>query len=644
MSSLILGTAGHIDHGKTALVRALTGIDTDRLKEEKERGITVDLGFAELSAQGDLHFGVVDVPGHEGFIKNMLAGATGMDLVLLVVAADEGIMPQTREHLAIMELLGVPRLLVALAKSDLVEEEWLELVREEVRETLSNTPYKDASILPVSSVTGDGLEDLREALSELGSQVANREEDDVPRLPVDRVFTIKGAGTVVTGTLWSGHLRIGDRVRILPGDQEGRVRSLQLHGKGVNEAPAGTRVAVGITGGGVTHRNISRGQTLVTGSGWSASRMLDCFLTVLPDTGWEIKRGQRVRVHLGTAEVLSRVSVLQGDRLGPGQEGWVQLRLEEPILARVRDRLVLRSYSPLTTIAGGQVAEVLPPKRRSLKSGEEDLLKARIGPDPEKALEALLETAAWKGVSVGTLPQRLGQAPARAQSATETLLGKGLGVSVDDHLFSSSTWGIGKSRILEALSIFHSQEALKPGMPLEELRQTLPRQSGQGLGEAVLRHLAETGAIRVDRGVARLADFSPELSSKQARVRDGLRKRLEESGLAVPGLGELADAVGGDAEEVEAILRLMESQGEVVALEGELFFARKALNRAGTAVVTSLGGRSGLGPADFREVLGVTRKYLLPVLRYLDVEGITTRVGEDRTVADRLPDGWGTWR
>ncbi|MGW8266572.1 MAG: selenocysteine-specific translation elongation factor, partial [Longimicrobiales bacterium] len=398
MPSLILGTAGHIDHGKTALVRALTGIDTDRLKEEKERGITVDLGFAELSVREDLHFGVVDVPGHEGFIKNMLAGATGMDLVLLVVAADEGIMPQTREHLAIVQLLGVPRLVVALAKADLVEEDWLELVREEVRETLSDTPYRGASIVPVSSVTGEGLGDLRETLAELGSLAVKKEDEDVPRLPVDRVFTIKGAGTVVTGTLWSGHLRIGDRVRILPGDKEGRVRSLQLHGKGVDEAPAGTRVAVGLTGAGVTHRTLSRGQTLVTGNGWSASWMLDCHLTVLPDTGWEVRQGQRVRVHLGTAEVLSRVSVLEGDRLGPGQEGWVQLRLEEPVLARVHDRLVIRSYSPLTTIAGGHVAEVLPLKRRSLKEGERDRLKARIGSDTRKALSALLESAAWKGV------------------------------------------------------------------------------------------------------------------------------------------------------------------------------------------------------------------------------------------------------
>jgi selenocysteine-specific elongation factor len=642
MPSLILGTAGHIDHGKTALVRALTGVDTDRLKEEKERGITVDLGFAELSAHGDLHFGVVDVPGHEGFIKNMLAGATGMDLVLLVVAADEGIMPQTREHLAIVQLLGVPRLLVALAKSDLVEEEWRALVVDEVRETLLDTPYADAPIVPVSSVTGEGLGELREALSDLGSVVAKKEGDDVPRLPVDRVFTIKGAGTVVTGTLWSGNLRIGDRVRILPGDQEGRVRSLQLHGKEVEKAPAGARVAVGVTGGGVTHRTISRGQTLVTGSGWSASWMLDCYLSVLPDTGWEIEQGQRVRVHLGTAEVLSRVSVLEGDRLGPGQEGWVQLRLEEPVLARARDRLVLRSYSPVTTIAGGQVAEVLSPKRRSLKEGEGALLKARIGPHPDKALGALLEAAGWKGVNVGALPQRLGLAPARIGSATDLLLAEGLCVAVEDQLFSSSTWDLGQSRVLDALSSFHREQALKPGMPLEELRQALPKQSGQGLGEAILRKLAEAGALRVERGLARLSAFSPKLSLKQVGVRESLRTLLEGSDLAVPGLAELADSAGGTTEEVEAILRLMEAQGEVVAMEGGLFIGREALRRAGAAVVTTLGGRSGLGPADFREVLGVTRKYLLPVLRYLDVMGVTTRMGEDRIVAKVLPDGWGT--
>ena len=292
MRSLILGTAGHIDHGKTALVRALTGVDTDRLKEEKERGITVDLGFAELvSPESDLRFGVVDVPGHDGFIKNMLAGATGMDLVLLVVAADGGIMPQTREHLAIVQLLGVPRLVVAVAKSDLVEEEWLDLVVEEVREALSGTPYPDAPIVPVSSVTRAGLKELLGILSTVGSVAEEKEAADLARLPVDRVFTMKGAGTVVTGTLWTGCLRMGDRVKVLPGELEARVRSLQLHGHEVSDARAGARVAVGLAGGGISRQALSRGQTLVEGDGWAPSWMLSCHLRVLPDTGWELQQG-----------------------------------------------------------------------------------------------------------------------------------------------------------------------------------------------------------------------------------------------------------------------------------------------------------------------------------------------------------------
>jgi len=642
MPSLILGTAGHIDHGKTALVRALTGVDTDRLKEEKERGITVDLGFAELKAPGDLHFGVVDVPGHEGFIKNMLAGATGMDLVLLVVAADEGIMPQTREHLAIVQLLGVPRLCVALAKSDLVEEEWIGLVAEEVREALQATPYPDAPIVPVSSVTGEGLAELLDALSALGSLAREKEERDLPRLPVDRVFTIRGAGTIVTGTLWSGHLSIGDRVRILPGDQEARVRSLQLHGQEVGEARAGARVAVGVTGGGISHQTISRGQALVTGEGWSASWMLDSHLTVLPDTGWEIEQGQRVRVHIGTAEVLARVSLLGGERLGPGDAGWAQLRLEEPVLARVRDRLVVRSYSPLTTIAGGRVGEVLPAKRRRLEEGEEARLMARIGDDPAEALRALLEGVAWEGVALDELPQRLGYSPPTIRSATDLLLAEGGCVAVESRLFAPSAWERGEELILGALHSFHESDPLKPGMPLEELRQTIPKGSGPGLGEAILRRLGDTGSLRVHRGLAHLSGFSPKLSPEQSLVRDKIRRSLEVSGLAVPGLPELAENAETSHREAEAILRLMEAEGELVVLEGGIFLGNQALHRAGASVVGTLGGSAGLGPADFREVLGVTRKYLLPLLRYLDTVGITTRVGEARSVARELPEGWGT--
>jgi selenocysteine-specific elongation factor len=339
MRRLILGTAGHIDHGKTALVKHLTGVDTDRLKEEKERGITVDLGFAELVTPEGTHFGVVDVPGHEGFIRNMVAGATGMDLVLMVVAADEGVMPQTREHLAIVSLLGVPRILVALTKSDLVEEEWMELVREEVRELLEGTPFAGAPIIPLSVISEEGIPELQSTLTSLAEEGEEKTEDDLPRLPIDRVFTIKGAGTVVTGTLWTGTLKLEEKVQVLPGALAARIRSLQLHGQEVTSASAGGRVAVGLTGPGIHHNAISRGQTLVTGAGWEPSQMITCHLSILPGTGWELEQGQRVRVHLGTAEVLARAAVLEGEKISGGEEGWVQLRLEEPVLARAGDHL-----------------------------------------------------------------------------------------------------------------------------------------------------------------------------------------------------------------------------------------------------------------------------------------------------------------
>lgn len=642
MRRLILGTAGHIDHGKTALVKRLTGVDTDRLKEEKERGITVDLGFAELAMAEELHFGVVDVPGHEGFIRNMVAGATGMDLVLMVVAADEGVMPQTREHLAIVTLLGVPQIIVALTKADLVEPEWLELAAEEVREALQNTPYSQAPILPVSVVTDQGMEELQAALATLGAQGSEKREKDLARLPVDRVFTIKGAGTIVTGTLWTGELRVEDRVRLLPGGQEARIRSLQLHGREVRQAPAGSRVAVVLTGSGIHHQSLSRGQCLVEGPGWEPSWMLTCHLSILPDTGWELEQGQRVRVHLGTAEVLARVSILEGDKILGGGEGWVQLRLEEPILARARDHLVIRAYSPVTTIGGGRVVELFPRKKRSLSPEESSRLKARLEGRDEAALVALLEGSGWAGVPRSTIPQRLGFTPTRVGEVAEELLGAGKGVEVEEHLFAISNWKQGREKVLATLSDFHAAQPLRPGMALQELRQLFPSGTGPGLGEAIIQGLSEDEELVLHKGLVRLPSFAPQLTKGQQKARERLRTILQEAGLSPPGLKELASEVGMDAGETEKILRLMEVEGEVLGLEGGLFFFMSAVRVGGADVVSALGGKGRLGPADFREVLGVTRKFLLPLLRYLDTVGITTRVEEERRVSEKLPEGWGT--
>lgn len=637
----ILGTAGHIDHGKTALVKALTGVDTDRLKEEKERGITVDLGFAELRPTEDVRFGVVDVPGHEGFIRNMVAGATGVDLVLLVVAADEGVMPQTREHLAIVRYLGVPGLVVALTKADLVEEEWLELVREEVEELLAETPYRDSPVLTVSAVEGRGLEELTDLLASLGEAIEERGQDDVFRLPVDRVFTIRGAGTVVTGTLWSGRLRVGDRVRILPGEKEARIRGLQLHGKETEEATAGSRVAVALTGSGISHQEIHRGQTLVEGEGWESSWMLTCRTSVLPDTGWALEQGQRVRVHLGTAEVLARVALLETDLLAPGEEGWAQLRLEEPLVARVKDSLVLRSYSPVTTMGGGRVAEVSSRKRKRVSPSQVELLEQRLSEDPRQALLSHLETAGWSGAEVAALPQRTGLAPTRAREVVERAReGKELH-GLGELLFHRNVWEEGEERLLEGLRAFHEAEPLRPGLPLQEFRQRLPGAHGSTIADALLEALVDRGALRSRGGLVALAGFRPRLTPRQESLRKELRHRLREAGLAPPTLKELAEEVD-TREEIRDILRLMEEDGDVLALEGDLYFWREAVREAGRDVVEALGGEGGLGPADFREVLDLTRKHLLPLLRHFDTEGITTRMGNERSVAGRVPADWGT--
>jgi selenocysteine-specific elongation factor len=640
MRRLILGTAGHIDHGKTALVKALTGVDTDRLKEEKERGITVDLGFAEYQPQEDVLFGVVDVPGHEGFIRNMLAGATGMDLVLLVVAADEGVMPQTREHLSIVRLLGVPRLAVAITKADLVEADWLELVEEEVRELLEGTPYAGAPIHAASSRTGEGLPELGEALAALGQEAEEKGADDVARLPIDRVFTIKGAGTVVTGTLWTGGIREGGRVKILPGRQEARIRSIQVHGQEVREGRAGARVAVGLSGTGVGHKEIDRGQVLVDGDGWEPSWMLTCLLSLIPDSGWELEQGQRVRVHLGTSEVLARVALFDKECLKGGEEGWAQLRLEEPVLARVGDHLVFRSYSPVTTMGGGRVAEVLPRKRRRLMVREEEHLSARLADSPEAALESLLEMSEWKGASAVSLPHRTGFSPSSLQAARETLTDRGRVFEVDRRLFSGRIWREGEKRILSALESYHGSNPLKPGIPLEELRQVLPGDSGPKLSEAVLQELVGKSRLKLKKAVACLADFRPSLTKRQSAARGQLLSILAAAGLSPPSVKELGETLKMEGE-IPGILSLMEEDGEVVNVDGDFFFHRDEVHRASLAVIEKLAGAEKLGPADFREVLPVTRRHLLPLLRFFDLLGVTTRIGDHRKVAEENPSGWG---
>ena len=626
MRRLILGTAGHIDHGKTALVQALTGVDTDRLAEEKARGITIDLGFAELPVSDDLAFGVVDVPGHESFIRNMLAGATGMDLVLLVVAADEATMPQTREHFAIVRLLGIERLVVALTRIDLVEEEWLELALDDVRELLADTPYADAPVVPTSAVTGAGLDELRAALAREGAQARARVNADIVRLPVDRVFTVRGTGTVVTGTLWSGSLSLDRRVRLEPGGGLARIRGLQVHGRAVKTARAGERTAVALAGGRVGKETVGRGQVVVGDDPWVATERVTARIELLADTAWRIERGQRVRVHLGTAEVMARVFLLDCDEIVAGESAWAQLRLEAPLVARGRDHVVLRSYSPMTTIGGGIVAEPSPPPRTRLRGREGERLEAILGPDPDVRRGAVLDLAGWAGVPAAELPVRTGDPPEARPAA-----GRGGVLATSRALYSGALAEEGRRLLQNQVARYHRAEPLRPGMPLAEARKALPREAGAELANALLGQLAEEGQLEVSRDLVREPDFKPTLTPEQEDMRSALAAQYRSAGLSPPAIHELSPALR-DHRDLWPILKLLEEAGSIVALNDDFFASADAVSQAARDVQSRLTGRSGLGPADFREVLPVTRRHLLPLLACFDRLGVTVRRDRGRDV------------
>jgi selenocysteine-specific elongation factor len=628
MRRLVLGTAGHIDHGKTTLVRALTGIDTDRLAEEKRRGITIDLGFARLGLEG-VELGIVDVPGHEAFVRNMLAGATGIDLVLLVVAADEGVMPQTREHLAIVELLGVRGGVVAVTKTDLVEREWLELVVEEIREELSATPFARAPLVPVSAATGEGMEALRQALEAAAAEVGDRVEDDLFRLPIDRVFSVRGTGTVVTGTVWSGRVRRDQVVRLLPMGATARVRSIQVHGMDRDAAEAGQRAALGLVG--VDRDRLGRGDVLVLGDEWRPESMLTVRLRLLPDTPWTVKQRQRVRLHLGTAEVMARVVIFDAEELAPGNATWAQLRLEEPIIARAGDRFVIRSYSPVTTIGGGIVAEPAAPKRKHLDERDRRAVEAALFGGPEEGIAALAEAAGWRGIRVLRIPIDTPHPPKSIDAAVQRLRGDRIEV-IGERAFSRAVVDAATRSILDAIDAFHATHPLHPGIEREELRRTLPASAPADLEAWVVNRLIDRGVVEARSGVIAKTGFRPRAMGDRARIRDALLETIRAAGLTPPTVAELPEELRGHPD-LRALLHLAESEGTLVALGPDLYMHSEPLNDAVSRIRGAFEGREGLTPADFKQVVPVSRKYLIPFLEYLDRRGITVRRGETRVLA-----------
>jgi selenocysteine-specific elongation factor len=605
---MILGTAGHIDHGKTTLVRALTGVDTDRLPEEKRRGITIDLGFAPLVLDGIGTLGIVDVPGHEAFVRTMVAGATGIDLALLVVAADEGVMPQTREHLAILSLLGVSGAVVALTKRDLVDDEWLALVTDDVRSALASTPLAAAEIVPVSATSGAGLDELRAALASVARDIPRRAADDLFRLPVDRAFTVRGTGTVVTGTVWSGSLARDATIRLLPSDRTVRVRGLHAHGHSVDRVQAGDRAAIALVG--VELDEVSRGAVLVEGAAWRASRVLRADVALLDDAPRAIGPRARVRLHIGTSEVSARLVVAEG-ALAPGTRAPARVVLDEAVVARAGDRFVLRDASPAATLGGGVVADPIAPVRaRPWSAGERT---------PASLLARAVADAGPAGMLVGELPVRLGIPP----SAAEPLVRAFGGWRVGDRLLGEPTREALRTEALGTLQRFHEEQPLEPGAPLQWLRSRL--RAPDAVSEALVASLAEAGAIEVERGLARVAGHRPRLSGGQDAVRVSLLQAIEQAGQEPPSLDELAATLGAPVSQVNALARLLAREGALVAVEQGRYYAAAVVHGLVERLRAGMQPGADYGPAELRELLGFSRKFLIPFVEYCDREAITVR-------------------
>jgi selenocysteine-specific elongation factor len=620
---MILGTAGHIDHGKTALVKALTGIDTDRLPEEQRRGITIELGFAPLRLGDAGTIGVVDVPGHEGFVRTMLAGASGIDLALLVIAADEGVMPQTREHLAILELLGVRAGVVAVTKSDLVDADWMELVREDVAGLVAGTGFARAPIVPVSAITGSGMDALRKALAAATAEVPSRDSADVFRLPVDRSFTIKGTGTVVTGTVWTGHLGIDDVVRILPGSRTARVRGLQSHGEAVGAIAPGMRAAISLAG--VERGDVARGCTLVTDAAWDASTRLRADVALLADAR-PIGPRTRIRFHLGTQDVSGRV-VATGGAVAAGELTPARVVLDEPVIARGGDRFVIRSGSPAATVGGGVVTDPLPGYRR-LKPWP------RAAPAPAERIVLIARDAGGRGVPRSSLPVRIGSPPADAERDLADAADR-IDV-IGDALYDRGVVAQATEQILAVIDAHHGRAPLEPGMSLQSVRAANP--AAAVLANALITRLESAGTIVTDHGVVRRAGWMPRPSAAQQSELERLTAVIGGAGREPPSASELAlSGVGQTESDVLTLLRLLDRRGVVRQVEPDRFYSVEALRAMAEALRAGMQAGQEYGPAELRAFVGVSRKYLIPLLEYYDRVGVTDRRGQGRVVRQAGP-------
>ena len=628
MKSILVGTAGHIDHGKTALVKALTGIDADRLEEEKRRGITIDLGFAHLEladSNGEpMRFGFVDVPGHERFVRNMLAGVGGIDLVLLVIAADEGIKPQTREHFDICRLLNVKHGITVLTKSDLVDSETLQVLRLEIDDFLRGSFLEHAPIVAVSSLKSTGLEELKGELLRAAMQIPSRDATAITRLPIDRVFTIKGFGTVVTGTLVAGEIRKEDELELLPSRQSVRLRGIEVHGAATDRARAGERTAANLAG--IEKSDVARGMLLATPGLLQPASRLDVRLSLLASAK-PLKSGARVHLHGFTSEVIATVSLLESKQLQPGGQAFAHLRLSAPVPLFPLDRFIIRQFSPVITIGGGIVLDASPVTR--LKGDARlAVMKASDAADREQIIRARVERRGHEGIAVSGLVSETGWSAETVRQQLQQL--KSSVVMIADRAVSLAAFTELKSQIVSSLDSHHNQNSLSPGMQQQTLREQIA--VVPELFAFILRALADQKLIEIKGDLVTLSGRGVTMRDEEAESRHTIERAFASAGLKVPTLGDVLSGLKIDRTRSQKITTLLLREKILIKISDDLVFHHSALSALRTKLAAEKLKSPKLDVARFKDITGVSRKYAIPLLEYLDRERVTKRVGNERIV------------
>ncbi len=627
---VIMGTAGHIDHGKTTLIKALTGIDCDRLVEEKKRGITIELGFAFIDLDSGLRLGVIDVPGHERFVKNMVSGASGIDFVLLVIAADEGVMPQTREHLDVCTLLGVKTGLVALTKMDMADPEWLELVQEDVADYLKNTFLKDAPVVPVSAHTGEGLPGLLENIRKISREFKPQRRSDLFRLPMDRIFTMRGHGTVITGTTVSGRTSVGDEIMVYPQKISSKVRSIQVHGEQAGESQAGMRTAINLHG--LEVEDLDRGFVLARPGTLFPSKAWDLELTHLESAPRPLKHRTQVHFHHGAKEVLARIYLLDRDKLEPGESCVCQIRFEDHMAGVYGDRCVLRSYSPLRTIAG---ARIINPLARKIKrfSSQVQILEKLAEARAEELIQVQLELVGISGLSLSQLVILTDLENKELQKKLQVMGGRQEVFLVDKEnriYVGGEVVARLEQDMLEQLGELHRKHPMRQGASRGELAGKWAREIPEKLFFFVLERLVRAERIISDQEYYRLPEHRVSLAADQEKLKEKIAGTYAQSGIQPPTVKKLLEDLNLDMKEVSPVLKLLQDEKFLVKISEELYFSSEAVEKLKQKIISFLRENEEMGPVEFKELTGLSRKYAIPLMEFMDKEKLTIRIGDKR--------------